>query len=230
MTPASKDDRETFWSSLDAAARETLTRAGRVRRYRKGDHLCLQGEPPEQVLILQQGWSKICVGDSEGRERVIAVRGPGELIGETGLITDSPRTATVTALHQLSALVVPRQRFRSFLTAHPDAWPKVYRTLSHRLVQSDERILALGSHAGAGRLALFLLRLAEQSGVPDPEGGTALPPLSQTELGSCVDVSRETVARAMRGWREQGLIRNSWRRTVVLDPEGLRRHAGRFTV
>ena len=230
MTPAEKGPRETFWSSLDPAARETLARGGRSRRYRKGDHLCLQGEPPEQVLILERGWTKICVGDSEGRERVIAVRGPGELLGETGLITDSPRTATVTALHQLSALVVPRQRFRAFLNDHPDAWPKVYQTLSRRLAQSDERILSLGSHVGAGRLALFVLRLAEQSGLPDPEGGIVLPPLSQTELGSCVDVSRETVARAMRTWREEDLIRNSWRRTVLLDPEGLRRHAEQFTI
>ncbi|GAA2733686.1 Crp/Fnr family transcriptional regulator [Actinocorallia aurantiaca] len=230
MTPASKVNRETFWSSLDPAARDTLARGGRNRRYRKGDHLCLQGEPPDQVLILQKGWAKICVGDSEGRERVIAVRGPGELIGETGLITESPRTATVTALHQLIALVVPRQRFRSFLNDHPDAWPKVYQTLSRRLAQSDERILSLGSHVGAGRLALFLLRLAEQSGLPEPDGGIGLPPLSQTELGSCVDVSRETVARAMRDWREQGFIRSGWRQTVLLDPEGLRKHARKFMI
>lgn len=230
MTPASKVQRDTFWSSLDAAARETLTRGGRGRRYRKGDHLCLQGESPDQVLILQKGWAKICVGDSEGRERVIAVRGPGELIGETGMLTDSPRMATVTALHQLTALAVPRQRFRAFLNEYPDAWPKVYQTLSRRLAQSDERILSLGSHVGAGRLALFLLRLAEQSGLPDPEGGIGLPPLSQTELGSCVDVSRETVARAMRDWRELGFIRNRWRQTVLLDPDGLREHARKFMI
>ena len=96
--------------------------------------------------------------------------------------------------------------------------------------QSDERILSLGSHVGAGRLALFLLRLAEQSGLPEPDGGIGLPPLSQTELGSCVDVSRETVARAMRDWREQGFIRSGWRQTVLLDPEGLRKHARKFMI
>ncbi len=230
MTPASNGSRDTFWSSLDPPARDALVRGGRGRRYRKGEHLCLQGEPPEQVFVLQTGWAKICVGDSEGRERLIAVRGEGELIGETGLINDSPRSATVTALHPLAALVVSRQRFRAFLDDHPEVWRRLYETISRRLAQSDERILSLGSYVGAGRLALYLLRLAEESGVPDPEGGVRLPPLSQTELGSCVDVSRETVARAMRDWRALGLIRNSWRQTVLLDPEGLRQHARKFMI
>lgn len=214
--------RTHFWTSLDPSAQETLRAGGRVRRFRSGEHLCYQGEPADHVLIIQDGWAKVCLADAEGRECVIAVRGPDELVGELGLLTDDPRMATITALHGVTALSVARNRFNGFLNEHPDAWSKVISTVSGRLVQDAERIMAHGTQFGASRLALFLLQLAEQSGRPSEDGGTLIPPLSQTELGSCVDASRETVARALKDWRGQGLVRTGWRQTVVLDPEGLR--------
>lgn len=225
MTPVEPARPANFWSSLEPAARDLLQRGGRSRTFTAGAHLLLQGEPPDQVLILQSGWAKVSVGDTEGREVVIAVRGPGELVGETGLLNDSPRTATVTALHPVTALSVTRTRFLAFLGDHPGAWPLIYRTASRRLAQSDGRIVALGSHDGAARLARFMLTLAEESGTPESDG-IRLPPLSQGELGSCVDASRETVARALRDWRVRGFIRTRWRRIVVLDADGLRKHLG----
>ncbi|GAB2807463.1 Crp/Fnr family transcriptional regulator [Actinocorallia aurea] len=225
MTPVEPPRPENFWSSLDAPAREVLLRGGRVRSYPTGAHLLLQGERPDQVLIIKSGWAKVAVGDPEGREVVIAVRGPGELVGETGLLNDSPRTATLTALHAVTALSVTRARFATFLGDHPQAWPLIYRTASRRLAQSDGRIVALGSLDGAARLARLMLNLAEESGTPE-EGGVRLPPLSQEELGSCVDASRETVARALRDWRQKGLIRTRWRKIVLMDSEGLRKLLG----
>ncbi len=217
--------RPTFWSSLDPAARDALLRGGRLRRFRAGEHLCLQGEPAGHVLVLREGWVKVWKLDEEGADSVIAVRGPGEILGETGLITGGGRAATVTALHAVTALTVPRPRFTAFLKEHSCAWPEVLGSTARRLAESDERIVALGGRHGAARLALFVLKLAADSGSPHAGGGVRIPPLSQAELGSCVDSSRETVARAMREWRRRGLVETGWRRTTVLDPAGLRAYA-----
>jgi CRP/FNR family transcriptional regulator, cyclic AMP receptor protein len=51
------------------------------------------------------------------------------------------------------------------------------------------------------------------------------PPLSQEELGSWVDTSRETVARALHAWRRTGLVRTGWRRITVVDRKGLWNYA-----
>lgn len=215
----------TFWDGLEQQARQSLLRGGRLRRYRSGEHLCYQGEPADHVLVLREGWVKVWMTDPDGHECVIAVRGPDELLGEAGPLTGTARTATATALHAVTALSVPLARFNAFLGEHPDAWPKVFGSLNRRLHQSDTRIMALGGRGGATRLALFLLRLAADSGRPRPGGGISIPPLSQAELGGCVDASRETVARALRAWRALGLVETGWRRTTLLDPEGLRAHA-----
>ena len=77
----------------------------------------------------------------------------------------------------------------------------------------------------AGRLAHYLLDLADRTGRPLADGTVEIPPLSQAELGSVVDASRETVARAFREWRAGGIIATGWRRTVILSPERLRAFA-----
>lgn len=220
-----EDPRATFWDGLDRPARDALLRGGRLRRFRSGEHLCYQGEPPDHVLIIRDGWVKVWKTDEDGRECVIAVRGPGELIGEAGLLTGSARAATVTALHSVTSLSVPRARFNAFLNDRPGAWAKVFGSVTRRLAQSDDRVLALGGRHGAARLARFVLGLAADSGRARAGGGVQIPPLSQAELGSCVDSSRETVARALREWRELGLVETGWRRTTILNPEGLRAYA-----
>ncbi|GAA3205402.1 Crp/Fnr family transcriptional regulator [Actinocorallia longicatena] len=211
-----------FWNTLDEAEQTALTQAGRSRRFRHGAPLCYQGEPADQVLIIRTGWAKVSVADADGRERLMALRGPGELIGEMGTLGDDARNATVTALQSVTAMSVSGSRFIAFLASHPGAWQKVVRTMVDRLVQADRRIVKTGTLIGAGRLALFLLELAERNGRPFAGGGIEVPPLSQAELGSYVDASRETVARAFKDWRAAGIIATGWRQTVILDPARLR--------
>ncbi|ROO88422.1 CRP-like cAMP-binding protein [Actinocorallia herbida] len=218
--------RPTFWTSLDEASRLTLQRGGRHRRFKAGEHLCRQGDVPDHVLVIKEGWAKVTIAGEDGRESVVAVRGPGDLIGEAGLITGEPRTATVTALHALQALSVPRLRFSTFLKEAPDGWHQLSSTVARRLAQSDGRLTGGGGPHLAGRLAAFLLQQAADNGRPLSGGGVLIPPLSQTELGSCIDASRETVARALRDWRALGLVETGWRRTVIRDPAALRAHAG----
>jgi CRP/FNR family cyclic AMP-dependent transcriptional regulator len=216
---------QDFWTSLDDNEQTALTQAGRSRRFRHGAPLCYQGEAADQVLIIRTGWAKVSVSDADGRERLMALRGPGELIGEMGMFGEDTRTATVIALQAVTATVVPASRFMAFLSQHPTVWQKVVRTLVDRQVQSDQRIVKTNSLVGAGRLALYLLDLVQRNGQPVPGGGVEIPPLSQTELGSSVDSSRETVARAFKQWRREGIISTGWRKTIILDPARLREYA-----
>ncbi|MDX6744263.1 Crp/Fnr family transcriptional regulator [Actinocorallia sp. A-T 12471] len=221
---AEDSPRPTFWTSLDEPSRLVLLRGGRHRRFRAGEHLCRQGEEPDHVLVIREGWAKVSVTGEDGREVVVAVRGPGDLIGEAGLITGAPRSATVTALHALQALSVPRVRFTAFLHDDPDGWPTLSSTVALRLAQSDHRFAAGGGTHLSGRLAAFLLRQAADNGRRLPDGGVLIPPLSQSELGSCIDASRETVARALRDWRALGLVETGWRRTILRNPAALHTH------
>ncbi|WP_254715393.1 Crp/Fnr family transcriptional regulator [Actinomadura sp. NAK00032] len=221
--------RPGFWAALNPAQRSALREAARPRQYPVKAPLVYQGDESDHVIVIERGWAKVTSSTADGHDVVLAVRGPGDLIAESAVLGGRPRAATVTALSPIRALVVPAARFTGFLDEHPDVWMLVTGTFVQRMDDSDRRLTAHVASRGPQRLAALLTHLAELSAhhaPPAPDGSIEIgPPLSQEELGSWMDASRETVARALNGLRRQGLIRTGWRRITVVDLPGLREFA-----
>jgi CRP-like cAMP-binding protein len=218
-----------FWDALDGPERAALRSAGRSRTYRPRAPLCYQGDDSDHIIVIESGWAKVVASSADGHTVVLAVRGPGDLVCESAVLGRRERSATVQALDEIRALLVPAARFTAFLDAHPRVWMLVSGTFVRRLDDADRRLREHVSAQGPRRLAILLAGLAEMSArhVPAGPGGEVAigPPLSQEELGSWMDASRETVARALAVLREEGLVRTGRRRLTVLDPAGLRAFA-----
>lgn len=218
-----------FWDALDDRERAALRQAGRPRTYRQGTPLCYQGDDSDHIIVIESGWAKIVSSSAYGHRVVLAVRGPGDLVCESAVLGRRQRSATVQALDQVRALVVPAARFTAFLDAHPGVWMLVSGTFVRRLDDAGRRLQAHASAQGPRRLALLLAELAELSArhvPPGPDGEITIgPPLSQEELGSWTDASRETVARALAVLRDEGLVRTGRRKITVVDLPGLRAFA-----
>ena len=218
--------RPGFWASLDPAQQAALRATARPRQFPVKAPLVYQGDESDHVIIIERGWAKVTSSTADGHDVVLAVRGPGDLIAESAVLGGRPRAATVTALSPIRALVVPAARFTGFLDEHPDVWMLVTGTFVQRMDDSDRRLTANVTSRGPQRLAALLSQLAELTAhhaPPAPDGSIEIgPPLSQEELGSWMDASRETVARALTGLRREGLIRTGWRRITVVDLPRLR--------
>ncbi|WP_051712716.1 Crp/Fnr family transcriptional regulator [Spirillospora albida] len=229
LHPAPSAPRPGFWTALDQAQRSALRAAARPKNYPVRSPLVYQGDESDHVIIIERGWVKVTSSTENGHDVVLAVRGPGDLLAESAALGGRTRSATVTALSPIRALVVPAARFTGFLEAHPEVWRLVTGTFVQRLDDQDRRLKAHVASRGTQRLALLLANLAELSAAyvpPAADGSIEIgPPLSQEELGSWMDASRETVARALNGLRREGLIRTGWRRITVVDLPRLRTFA-----
>lgn len=229
MHPVPSAPRPGFWTALDQAQQAALRAAARPKNYPVRSPLVYQGDESDHVIIIERGWVKVTSATENGHDVVLAVRGPGDLLAESAALGGRTRSATVTALSPIRALVVPAARFTGFLEAHPEVWRLVTGTFVQRLDDQDRRLKAHVASRGTQRVAQLLASLAELSAayVPPAADGTIEigPPLSQEELGSWMDASRETVARALNGLRREGLIRTGWRRITVVDLPRLRTFA-----
>lgn len=229
MPDGSNLHRPGFWRALDERERAALREVARPQTFAARRPLCLQGDEHDHVIVVLAGWAKVTSTTPDGHEVVLAVRGPGDLVCESAALGRRVRSATVVALAQVHGLLVPAERFTAFLDAHPRSWRLISDTFVRRLDDADRRVRARASASGARRLATLLLQLAEESErhfPAGPDGSVAIgPPLSQEELGSWVGASRETVARAMKDWRRQGLVRTGWRKVTVVDRTGLEAYA-----
>jgi CRP/FNR family transcriptional regulator, cyclic AMP receptor protein len=97
-----------------------------------GRVLARQGEIGREFVILLDGEVEVA---RDGR--VIAVRGPGEYIGEIALLDDRPRSATVSAKTDVTAEVLNRAEFVSLLADAPELSSRIMATMARRLAELD---------------------------------------------------------------------------------------------
>jgi CRP/FNR family transcriptional regulator, cyclic AMP receptor protein len=215
-----------FWGLLTGREQAVLSTLGLTRDFRPGITMCHEGDPATHLYVLVTGWVKILSVTSDGHERVLALRGQGDIVGEMAGETTGHRTATVRAVDPVCALIVGYDRFSSFLDSHSGAAHAYRRTMTQRLSDTAKMLRRHSVTSGAQRLAALLLDLAERHGRSvDGEIHVAMP-LSQEELASLAGTSRATVSRAFKTWRQRGFIRTGQRHITITDPRSLRQIAG----
>jgi CRP/FNR family transcriptional regulator, cyclic AMP receptor protein len=215
---------------LDALSEDEvahLRARGVVRRFPRGDALFHERQESDRVMLLTEGRVKIASISEDGRETVLAFRGPGEVLGELSAIDGLPRSAGVTAVDPVVALVVPARAFRAFLERSPRASLWILERLVARLREADRKRAEFGASDTIGRVAARLVELAADYGRPQPGGGIRIDlPITQEELASWVGSSREGVNKALQTLRGLGWVETERRAITVLDVEALRTRAG----
>ena len=214
-----------FWDQLTPDEAAALERIGRRRDYRRGTVLMREADRSDWVVVLRSGRVKASVDTASGTEVVLAVRGPGALVGEFSALDREPRSATVTALEPVSALVVPVADFEAFLQAHGRVAFLLIRTVIGRIRDADRKRIEFGAHDTIGRVAARLVEMAERFGQPSADGLKIALPFSQDELAGWIGASREAVSKALGVLRAAGTIRTSRMSVVVRDLPDLRRRS-----
>ena len=215
---------EGFADALSEADRAALSTCGRRRRYVRDTRLFREGDSGDFVLVILEGRVKLAVTTEDGAESLLAVRGPGELVGELAALDSKNRLATAIAIEPLTAQLLAAEEFRAFIAERPAAALELMRMLIGRLREADRRRVEFGVHDTARRVAHLLAELAAEHQPPGP--GSAQVQLSQQEIGELTGASRESVARALATLRDQHLVTTGRRRVTVIDLKALRSFTG----
>ncbi|WP_157433096.1 Crp/Fnr family transcriptional regulator [Actinomadura rifamycini] len=126
----------TFWGALAPDERRALLARGRGHVYGKEDALCEEGGPAHEAIVILDGWTRVWVREGID-QRILAFRGPGELVGERAALLVRDRSATVTAEGDVAALRVPAEAFAGFLAEHPRVRAVLERQVYRR--QTEDR-------------------------------------------------------------------------------------------
>lgn len=198
---------------------------GTATRFAARHPVLRQGEPSTHIVLVQDGWLKVTAGTGNAVEALLALRGPGDIVGERAALNGTPRSATVTALETVTALMVGADRFASFLDAHTHAARRLMSLVSDRHQSGDRRRLEFGTGPVRVRLAKLLLQLSDSYGELVEDGVAVALPLTQDELAATISAARESVTKMMAELRRRGVVRTGRRKLVVMRPEVLRRIA-----
>jgi CRP/FNR family transcriptional regulator, cyclic AMP receptor protein len=200
-----------------------LLRRGRPRRLPAGTPLFIEGSRSDTVVIVISGRVKVFTSAEDGTEVVLAMRGPGALLGDLAVIDGQPHSASVRSLEATEVLTVGFREFTEFLHTHPRTMWLVMRMLTDRLRDADRKRIEFGVYDTLNRVACRLVELADRFGEPTESGIRITLPLTQEDLASWVGASREAVTKALRTLRTDGYVRTQRRTVTVIDIERLRR-------
>lgn len=209
-------DDETY-----AAVRAAMTTANA----RRGEILFREGTPGDRFWVILSGKIKLGHTAADGRESLIAVLGPGEILGELSVYDPGVRTATATVLAPTSMLELEHNRFVQLLEEHPSLGRQLLASLAERLRKTNAALADLVFSDVPGRVAKALLDLAARFGRPVAQGIRVPHDLTQEELAQLVGASRETVNKSLAEFSSRGWIKLDGRAVVLLDLQRLEKRA-----
>ena len=124
----------SLFSELDEKDLESLAEEFNERRFSAGDKIALEGEGGLMFFIVESGEASVEVHGEE-----VATLGPGSAFGEIALIDRRPRTATVTAVSDLTTYGLPVFVFRPFVESRPLVAWKLLEAMADRLATAEAR-------------------------------------------------------------------------------------------
>ncbi|KAE8763690.1 Crp/Fnr family transcriptional regulator [Georgenia thermotolerans] len=192
---------------------------------RRGETLFNEGDPGDRLYIVTDGKVKLGHTAPDGRENLLAVLGPGELLGELTLFDPGPRSTTATAVAPTRLLELNHSDLMEFLDTRPSLAKHMLRALAQRLRRTNESLADLVFSDVPGRVAKALLDLADRFGETTDEGVHVPHDLTQEELAQLVGASRETVNKSLAEFVSRGWIRLEGRAVLLIDLDRLRRRA-----
>ena len=162
---------------------------------------------------------------ADGRQNLIAVMGPSDMVGELSLFDPGPRTATATAVTDTRLVRLRKQALRPWLNNRPEIAEQLLRVLARRLRRTNDSLADLIFTDVPGRVAKNLLQMAGRFGTRDGGVLRVTHDLTQEEIAQLVGASRETVNKALADFASRGWLRLDGKSIIILDPERLARRA-----
>jgi CRP/FNR family cyclic AMP-dependent transcriptional regulator len=225
MICAEKTGPHNMLDGLPASVAERLLARQRTISLPQGGTLFEKGDAGNGCYWLRQGVLTVSASSARAQQRIIAILGPGAIVGEMAMIDGQPRSATVQAVRNSLLSFVSRAAFDDELSRHPEFYNHIMLTLAARLRQSDEDRVAATFLTVEARVARALLSFARHLG--EDIGGRVriLHKVTQIDLAAMAGVSRDSVSSALAVWNRQKIVEGAGRDGYVVDEARLKMEA-----
>lgn len=200
-------DSSFVFEGLERELLERLASVASWKSLRPGEMLFNAGDPSNGFYGVLEGLLKVGVTAEDGHQRLIAILGPGDIVGEMGVVDGLPRSADVIALRSSELAFIRKDEFERIAEANPRIYQHILRAISVRLRRTNEAGSARSLLPLEGRLARALVGLADRFGNALPDGRILIRyKITQSDIGNMCGAARENVNRQFANWRKDGLL------------------------
>lgn len=200
----------------------SLPEATRLSSLRRFTSLFTQGQPADALYFVDEGLVKLTRTNDLGERIILAISGPGDLIGEEVMSSDETNyQSDAEVLSAASLYRIPRDTLRRILTQNGELAYAVIEFLLHRRRMLAQKVELLCLHDVEYRILHYLADLSNLVNPANVSDGYQLP-ITQAELADLIGATRETTSTTLNQLEREGLIKLSRRLLTIPSPDSLR--------
>ena len=205
-----------FWD-LDIAELGYISEKMVSKKFENGNLIFLEETKGENLFFVVEGSVKVTRLSKDGREVILAMLNAGDFFGEMSLLDGESRSANVIALEDTEVLSLYRDDFLDVLHDYPKIAIQLLKEMTSRLRKSDRQIVSLSLSDAEKRIALCIVRFADEQGIIK-NGQVTIPKIPiQQDIANMAGTSRETVSRAMSLLTEEKYIERNGKELKILN-------------
>lgn len=205
--------------------KESILSMKLTNQYRKGYTLFHQGGQAQGIYIISSGKVKITRVGCDGKEIIIKIAGPGDVLGHMHLYSNYNYTSSATVIEEAIVCFVERKFLLKKIDEDQMLSVNIIRKLSNDMENFEARSAAMSHKNVKERLAELLLILRENYGVME-QGRLRLDiKLTREEMASMVGTANETVIRFITEFKEAGILEQEGKTIFIRNEEKLKQTA-----
>lgn len=206
-----------LFGDLPPVDRQRIVQLCTRKRFAAKQVVFHQGEPGREMFIVVSGRLMVSVTSEDGKELGFFIFHENDIFGELALLDGERRSASVKAIEPCELLVLHHRDFKRLLNQHQLIGLKLLSLLAGRVRATTLLYESTVFIEIPGRLASKLLELGEEYGAELEDGIEIDLKLSQYELGTLINASRESVNKQLKTWESQGIIQIRRGKIILSD-------------
>ena len=195
-----------LFQNLDPAALQKLAAAAAVTEIAGGAYLFHAGSPPQDLAAVATGRIGLIRSSSAGKELIVDLIGPGELVGVHALTDTLDPNISARAQTDTRVMTIPIAQVRALLSQHAEIYPRILHELGARLQKSQELASSLAHAKVEARIASTLMALLPDFGKKGGLSGHQRIFLTRKELAELTGTTPETAIRTTKNMERSGIL------------------------
>ena len=212
------------FSSLKALNKDELLRMAECKTsytIKKGEPIFEEGEVTNGIYCIKDGVCKLSKLSDNGKDQIVKLVKPGELLGQRSMISDEPANLSAVALEDMEVCFIPRSEVMQFFTQNNQFSMNVMRTICDDLKGADDHMVNMAQKTVRQRLGETLIYLEETFG--KNEDGSLHIQLSREELAGMIGTATESCIRLLSELNKSNLIELNGKKIFITDKNKLKR-------
>ncbi len=216
-----------IFAALDPIDRSRIAELTNLQRFEAGEIIFHEGDPPAWLCIVVEGLVKLVKHSDDGRDIILHLAMPHDMIGGVSAFGRRPHPFTAFAMLDTLVLRFAGEDFSGIMDSQPTVARRTLDDLIEQLTEAHEMMKSLAVERVERRVALQLIRLAARTGRTVPGGVEIDLSLTRRDLADMAGTSVESAIRVLSRWRVEGVVETPGGRIIVRSLARLAEIAGR---